>query len=509
MEFRRAFEGAYTLHYAESKVHANFHSPFVLGGEYKNCLFISQNGRLSGYYSACEMARLRLVSYALLMNKDYAEKLMDESRKACNGIVQITRLIAGEDLSLLSNRELAFRLGLFRREHWLNQAYFLSSMPTCTFLLEKNLEEFISKKVKDKKKRQEYTIALTTPAEKTALNREEEEYSELLLDMISSTNLPAPMTFPKFRKYLLKDRPDTLKRIHCLLDRYQWIPTQERNPPYDTDHYLRMLYNDLKRPNDESVEESRFHKRKFRQFERNRKRVESLLRLPKRMKYLVKMVRDLAHMRMELRLARTESDFLGGTLRGEVGKRLGINAYDVEFLTADELVDALLHKRKICAGAIKERRGYYVWEVREGVGKILTGKEAKAQGAEYAVNEKNAGKGRIVGLAASPGKVRGIVRIISPLSHRQSKDCENMKKGEILVTGQTRPHLMVAVRKALAIVTDEGGMSSHSALVSREYKIPCIVGTHNATKMLSNGDLIEVDAYSGTVNIISKKRKAR
>ena len=64
---------------------------------------------------------------------------------------------------------------------------------------------------------------------------------------------------------------------------------------------------------------------------------------------------------------------------------------------------------------------------------------------------------------------------------------------------------MEACNKAVAIVTDEGGLLSHAAIISRELKIPCIVGTKFATSMIKTGDLIEVDAEKGIIKIISRK----
>jgi phosphohistidine swiveling domain-containing protein len=503
MILKRVFEGAYSLHYAECKVEANFHAPFVLGGEYKNCMFISKNGRLGGYYSLDEMHRLRLASYALLMNKKYVKTLLEETKKACRGIVQTTKLIVSEDLSKLSGKELAVRLEIFRKEHWLNQVYFLSSMPTCTHLLEKEMKIFIEREVKDPRKSQEYAIALTTTSEKTALNDEEEEYGELLMNLMRQGRKIRAETFIQFKREIQK-YPPIIDGLNRLLDRYRWIPTQERNAPYEISHYLKRIYYDLQRTEKELVKETRFHKRKFKEFGKKRKKVEEMLKPPERIRYIAKIIRDMAHIRMEVRLARTESDFLGEKIREEVGRRLGIDSYDVEFYTTKELTDILLGMKKISLETLKERRKYYLWEIKDGVKQIHTGEEARRVEKESIdENLDNTGED-ISGLAASPGKVRGTVKIISPLSHKQFKDCEEMKQDEILVTGQTRPHLMVAVRKAKAIVTDEGGMSSHSALVSREYKIPCIVGTHNATKMLDDGDLIEVDAYKGSVKIIQK-----
>ena len=77
-----------------------------------------------------------------------------------------------------------------------------------------------------------------------------------------------------------------------------------------------------------------------------------------------------------------------------------------------------------------------------------------------------------------------------------------MQKGEILVASMTRPEYVPAMKKAVAIVTDEGGLMSHAAIVSRELGIPCIVGTKIATSTLKTGDIVEVDADKGIVRKI-------
>ena len=66
----------------------------------------------------------------------------------------------------------------------------------------------------------------------------------------------------------------------------------------------------------------------------------------------------------------------------------------------------------------------------------------------------------------------------------------------------TRPELVPAMKKAAAIVTDEGGLTSHAAIVSRELGIPCVVGTKISTKIFKDGDLVEVNANHGSVRKI-------
>lgn len=107
----------------------------------------------------------------------------------------------------------------------------------------------------------------------------------------------------------------------------------------------------------------------------------------------------------------------------------------------------------------------------------------------------------IRGMAASRGVAKGIVRVI-----RTPQDLSKLKAGEVLVAHHTTPDYVVGMGKASAIVTDEGGITSHAAIVSREMGIPCITSTHIGSSALKTGDFIEVDAINGVVKIIERKK---
>jgi len=98
------------------------------------------------------------------------------------------------------------------------------------------------------------------------------------------------------------------------------------------------------------------------------------------------------------------------------------------------------------------------------------------------------------GLAASPGLVHGPVLILG-----ENMSLDVVKKGDVLVTSMTSPDMVPAMMRAAAIVTDEGGMTCHAAIVARELGIPCVVGATNATKILTEGTLITVDGKMGVV----------
>ncbi|MBI4994791.1 hypothetical protein HZC21_04085 [Candidatus Peregrinibacteria bacterium] len=95
------------------------------------------------------------------------------------------------------------------------------------------------------------------------------------------------------------------------------------------------------------------------------------------------------------------------------------------------------------------------------------------------------------------GLVSGKAKIL--LDHH---DFGKMKNGDVLVAPMTSPEYILAMRKAVAVVTDAGGMTCHAAIVSRELGVPCIVGTKIATRVLKDGDLVEIDANNGIVRKI-------
>ncbi|MBI5226574.1 hypothetical protein HY994_05070 [Candidatus Micrarchaeota archaeon] len=100
------------------------------------------------------------------------------------------------------------------------------------------------------------------------------------------------------------------------------------------------------------------------------------------------------------------------------------------------------------------------------------------------------------GQSACLGRVQAPVRIVQ-------SPADFFRQGEILVTTMTRPEFVPLMKKAAGILTDEGGITSHAAVVSRELNVPCIVGTQDATHRLKTGDVVDLDAFHGLVRKVS------
>jgi len=107
------------------------------------------------------------------------------------------------------------------------------------------------------------------------------------------------------------------------------------------------------------------------------------------------------------------------------------------------------------------------------------------------------GVGELRGVTAQPGRVTGVAKVIL-----NEKDFALFNEGDVLVTSMTRPEFIPIMKKASAVITDEGGVTCHAAIISRELGIPCIIGTRSATILIKTGDFLEVDADSGVIKVI-------
>ncbi len=145
----------------------------------------------------------------------------------------------------------------------------------------------------------------------------------------------------------------------------------------------------------------------------------------------------------------------------------------------------------------KRMSGNYVYWHDESGSNISTDNDFIAETLRIINKEQKSEE--IRGTIAFKGKTSGKARIIL-----SKNDLHNIKKGDVLIARTTMPDYTPAMQIASAIVTDEGGLLSHAAIISREVKKPCIVGCKNATKILKTGDLIEVDADKGIVKILKR-----
>lgn len=181
----------------------------------------------------------------------------------------------------------------------------------------------------------------------------------------------------------------------------------------------------------------------------------------------------------------------------EVSRRLKIPRDNIFFLLPEE-INCVAHGDRRTLRKIAQRKKLYVTANLGSGYQIFEGQKARALLRHFVTKETQHDMiHQLKGLPAYSGVVSGKVRKV--LRHR---DLGRFKRGEVLVALQTLVDFVPVMKKARAILTEFGGITSHAAVVSRELKIPCVVGIEHLTETLQNGNRVSVDAASGIIKRI-------
>lgn len=183
-----------------------------------------------------------------------------------------------------------------------------------------------------------------------------------------------------------------------------------------------------------------------------------------------------------------------------LSKQFEISPDNLFWYSKDEIVE-LYERKRIDKMKIRDRKSAYVFLIKEGTLITFQGKQAKDFISSFIIEVS---KDEIRGIVANPGKVRAKAKVMkygADTFDKVSQMIKEMENGDILVAETTSPEIMTACKKASAILTNQGGLLSHAAIVSRELNIPCVVGLNNITHLVSDGDILDVDATNGTVRI--------
>lgn len=181
----------------------------------------------------------------------------------------------------------------------------------------------------------------------------------------------------------------------------------------------------------------------------------------------------------------------------EIGKR--IKRDDLQWLSFEKIIKVIDGEHIPISDLDKT---YWVLAKANDWG-IIKGKEAEEIMKNFNDYFFNKDLNEIKGVVANKGRYKGNVKIIKTIfSDKVKEEVKKFEKGDVLVANTTGPEIMDICQKAGAIITDEGGITSHAAIISRELGIPCIIGTKIATQILKDGDNVEVNAEEGVVRKI-------
>lgn len=182
-----------------------------------------------------------------------------------------------------------------------------------------------------------------------------------------------------------------------------------------------------------------------------------------------------------------------------IAHKTGYSLTQIAFCTEEEISSLLKNKKIVEVSELDARRANSIFSYTNRVLTIDTNPVSVSH--FYLLRESHSSQEAITGTCVLKGKRKGVVVIINSID-----DIVKVRKGNILVASTTRAEYIEAMHKAAAFVTNEGGMLSHAAILARELKKPCVIGTKVATKVLKDGDYVEVDATKGVVRILKRAK---
>jgi phosphoenolpyruvate synthase/pyruvate phosphate dikinase len=218
-----------------------------------------------------------------------------------------------------------------------------------------------------------------------------------------------------------------------------------------------------------------------------------LLDLPEPVRELGLLAQELAFWKTERLDVMALGDARVADLYDAAATALSIDTDALFAMTRDEIVASLKQGSPVVDQATRDdrRRGFCLLLANDRIGFYLPSREASSE-----TTTRPELTGELVGMPASSGAVTGRVRVIESLD-----DVSELEVGDVLVTAMTRPEMGVALDRASAFVTDEGGRMCHAAIIAREMQKPCVIGTGDATRRLKTGMLVTVSGDDGTVTI--------
>lgn len=436
--------------------------PEIAWNNTKNIIQISRNNNISTFHSNRDLAKDKERG-KMYFKKGFAQKIINIMEKGYRGHWNMFQRIQKMDFSKLSEKELFKHLVEIADRWSYIISFFRISQAEGTHYLVEKIKKYVSP--------EEASLLMLSP-KLDAVNLEQLDWQALVKKPFS-------------KKRILQHAAKYPWLVMCHYQYEDVIETLKQKYDHDKKH---LIPKDIKREKQEL-----------------KKKQTTILKKHLEIEPPVKLAQRLALSRIEVKSCWAGTDFYQIPLFVETAKRTGENLGDLwKYYLIEEISDLLFKGRRLSPTEKRARKDCFVGLWKNGRASYYSGKKAKQiakkeLGEIYKIKPTN----ELKGMAANPGKTTGVARIMDANNVEQTRQLrKDFKKGQILITQMTQPNVMDIASKAGALVTDEGGMLSHAAIISRELGIPCIVGTKNATKVFRDGQTIEVDADRGIVKII-------
>ncbi|MDO8740123.1 MAG: PEP-utilizing enzyme [Candidatus Woesearchaeota archaeon] len=445
-----------------------------------------------------------MLKWALDMYKKdrhYFIRKYKEFEKVCKEIKEIFKIMRDKSIQNFTNTQLK---NLFSRIFSLmKRQYGYSLIMEGMDLLEEQDYLKLLPAVK-KEDAPEVIRILSTPEKLSFLEKEKIALLEFAKAVFINENLKKAVISNSIEE--IKKFPHFFKKLQEHAKNYFWIQNSFLKAFYLSESYFLNLISDLiKAKNLETI------KNEINKFENKHKTAKKEInavyknyRPDPDAKLFFDLVRFFSTFQDDRKESIQRLVFSVDKIFDEIEKRFNVEKSESYNYLFDEVMAILESGRLVSKDEISKREHIACFSYLEGEEIktiMLYGKDAlDVRDFFKKQREEIAKKGIIKGFIASIGNGEKLIEGKARVVFDPVKDTFN--NGEILVTGMTRPEFVPLMKKAKAIITNEGGITTHAAIISRELKIPCIIGTKIATDILKSGDIVEIDMEKGIVKKI-------
>ncbi len=465
-----------------------------VGTNYRKVLTIFNGMRCRFHYGGKDNERFSKHVFGMI-EKDpkFGDKINWQIKKRSDVLVRQTEKFRGKDAGKMGNLQLWHFLSESDRiHHRLYEYGWLSNVTDMFFpLFTTKLRECLETKCKSEEEVSGHFVTLTAPEEETVAMRETKSFLRIAMKIQNDGYHRELFTAGKNLRE--KARGEIKKLIEAHWKNYVHLKFMYHGTTESlcAEPYYRQ-FSEFVQENRNAAEERARLDGEFKAKVVEKGALFSRLGISPYYRHLFRIFSEFMVTKWYRRNAQILTWYHLNPIFVEIGKRNGLTANQVRFMLPEEIKGMLL-EGKVNKAEIRKRTEFCALYTEEGREYVCTGEEAKK--LEKLIETEALGEvSELRGQCACLGKARGKVKII-----QGAKDMHKMHKGDILVAYATDPDVVPAMRKAAAIITDQGGVTCHAAIVSREMNIPCVIGTKIATKVLKDGDKVEVDATSGIV----------
>jgi len=340
---------------------------------------------------------------------------------------------------------------------------------------------------------------VSTPGKLTRMQKHEIELFNLYLILIKepkALNLFRKNSVKKIEEKLPKTSLSFSKKLNKHYRKWLWLPFMYEGPAWEKSYFIGILSSMAKQYlTKEEIELKKGEPKRL-----IKKRIDFMKKLPltEKEKLYFKILSDSVFLKSFRKDAMYFGCFVSERLFSEVARRLFFSLNQVRHILPNEIKSAIL-SNKFSSKELNDRIDFMVVKWINSKEEILTKKKARVFFNKVFKSIKIKKVSRLQGTTAVPGMAKGKVKVIN-----HPNEIFKMNQGDIMVSHSTNPNLVPAMKKAGAIISDIGGITCHAAIVSRELNIPCVIGTKSATKILKDGEKVEVDATKGIIRRLKK-----